>query len=265
MKQFTPDADVKDIVSLVNAKGIVSFTDIDANLITDGRHCPQEGSELIATDESGRPTGWLTPKQRRFFDWLHASTEMVPATARSISGFRRVKLPFDSYAICSFGGVILRPDGELEPRWHERMKANITIYREELHDFYKLVEATARRDKIDVRYRIVTDAGLDLFLSVKHNHHNAEELAHIQKVLQSALPAGWTLHASGNFLGLMPPCLGKERAVTWFLQNFVQPDTLVLGMGDSQTDLPFMRLSDIVMMPHKSHNFQILRKGAGLL
>jgi predicted mannosyl-3-phosphoglycerate phosphatase (HAD superfamily) len=56
----------------------------------------------------------------------------------------------------------------------------------------------------------------------------------------------------------IPGYLGKEHAARWLLSEVLQP-ALVLGMGDSFVDLPFMGLCHYAMIPSQSQIFSHLR------
>ncbi len=235
----------------MNKGNVVAFADVDDNLITTTRKCP-DGGRAVAFDSQGRACGFLTPKQAMFLDMLNANAQIVPVTARSTDGLRRVEIPHSGYAICSFGGVILTPAGQPEPRWHALMAAQAAFSSSALHQLLGLVTRQCEQRRIDARCRIVADAGLELFLSVKHNRKDQAELSLLKDELCAALPQGWQLHFNGNFLAAMPPFLRKEKAVAWFKANLADPGCLTIGLGDSLTDLSFMNLCDIMLTPNGS-------------
>ena len=53
----------------------------------------------------------------------------------------------------------------------------------------------------------------------------------------------------------MPPIVSKAAAVTYFLENLADDPAFVVGIGDSLSDLPFMALTDIAMLPTNSQAF----------
>ena len=240
---------------------VVVFADVDDTLITTTRECPAGGGEAVALDSKGEICGFLTAKQAMFVKWLSAGALIVPTTARTTCAHKRIKLPFASHAIVSFGGVILTPDGVPEPRWHEHMVVVSATHHDTLQTLLALMQRTSIEKHMDARSRITTDCGLPLFLSVKHNQQNLGELNCLKDTLKAALPPGWQLHANGNFLGALPPGIGKEHAVRWFLEYLAEPGAFTIGMGDSLTDLPFMSLCDLALMPSASQNFSTLMQG----
>ena len=58
------------------------------------------------------------PRQRAFLAFAQDGMTMIPTTARNLDAFRRVRLPFTSYAVLNYGGVVLQPDGaSTSPGW----------------------------------------------------------------------------------------------------------------------------------------------------
>jgi hydroxymethylpyrimidine pyrophosphatase-like HAD family hydrolase len=241
-------------------KNIWTFADVDDMLIATVRKAPIDGSQPAAVDDKGVVCGWLTPKQSRFLEMFRGQVNMVLTTARTSKGVSQLNLPVSGYAIVSFGGVIRRPDGSAEPRFRALMAAQCVQVKPLLSELLALIEATCKQRGINARSRIASDDGLDLFLSVKHNERNLDQLQTLREVLEKQLPSGWKLHHNGNFLAAMPPFLGKEIAVQWFIDNIAGGDKLTIGMGDSLTDLPFMELCDYAVMPTQSQSFSTLLK-----
>jgi hypothetical protein len=162
------------------------------------------------------------------------------------------------YAIVSFGGVILTPDGKPVPSWHKHMEGAAALYASLLEAGCEKIKDAARARNIDVRVRVVIDAGLPLYVSVKHNQRNLAELSIIKDVAEafiSPLAPSLDVHCNGNFLALLPRFLRKEYAVKWFMENLATPGALTIGLGDSVSDLPFMSLCDYLLMPGASQVF----------
>ncbi len=249
---------------------VVAFCDVDDSLITTTRVSPCEGAEPCAVDDKGLVCGYLSPKQRVLNQLLAASAQVVLTTARSSKGLKNVQLPVSggAYAIVSFGGVILTPAGCPEPRWHQRMSEGSGLYAALLDELCAHIKDVAAEKNIDVRVRVVVDAGLPLYVSVKHNQKNLFELCTIKAAAESFLqehhPAAarqqMFTHFNGNFLAFLPPFLRKEDAVRWFMENVAAPGALSIGLGDSESDLPFMSLCDYVLMPSRSQAFAGLRR-----
>ncbi len=243
---------------MTEMKRIFLFADIDDNLIASGRTAPIAGAQPIAWDKSGAVCGFLTPKQQMMMDWFKAGCEVVPTTARTTDAYRRFQLPVRRYAITAFGGTVVSAKGTPFASWRKHMAKSSVRAQPVLAGLLALVKDAADGEGIDARVVVVKDFGIDMFLSVKHNQHNHEELAYLYRIVAAAAPVGWSAHLNGNFLAVYPPHLGKEKAVRWFIDNIVPEGSVTIGMGDSLTDLPFMHLCDYIFMPNGTQNSRAL-------
>jgi hydroxymethylpyrimidine pyrophosphatase-like HAD family hydrolase len=236
----------------------VLFVDLDDTLFHSRRKIVDVLGEPVAFDNEGRPVSFMTARQRAFFEWLLRDAEVVVTTGRSAKAYSRVGLRLAGYAICSYGGLILQPDGQPERRWQERIGAEAPAHRHILAGLLDAVRSRAARAGVDARARTISEGDLDLYLSVKHNREDAGELARLAPTLADELPAGWRLCLNDNNLAVLPPFLGKELAVSWFLREIVGHHAFVLGVGDSLSDLPFMALCDYALTPSSSQLFSSL-------
>lgn len=227
----------------------VLFLDLDDTLFH-SRHKaePEAGSEAVAWASDGTPDSFMSTRQRAFFDWICDGAEVVPTTGRSASAYRRVSLPFSGWAICSFGGRILRPDGSSDPRWHSQMAPQAHGSRETLNVL--LHQANAAIGDRPARARLIEDDGLPLYLSVKSESEVA--ITSLMPALCAWLPTGYTVHINGASLTVLPPFLGKEHAVRWFIETVAGPDALAIGAGDSTSDGPFLAACDYALTPSRS-------------
>jgi hypothetical protein len=236
------------------SKKIFLLADVDDNLIAASRKSTVDGAKPVAWDNKGEVCGFLTPKQQVMLDWFQAGCEVVPTTARSTDAMRRFRLPFRRYAITSFGGTVLGANGQPLSKWRSFVEAPAAAAQPILAGLATLVTTEAKAAGMDVRVNVLQDYGIDMFLSVKHNQKNLDELAVLHAVVVKAVPAGWTVHLNGNFLAVYPPHIGKEKAARWFIDNIVPKGAVTIGMGDSLTDAPFMAECDYIFMPNGTQN-----------
>ncbi|MBX9940962.1 MAG: hypothetical protein K2Y32_17000 [Candidatus Obscuribacterales bacterium] len=245
--------------------GCVAFCDVDDSLISNSRTAPCAQSEPCAFDDKGAVCGYVTPRQKALNKLLSQGAVIVPTTARSSKGLAGVQFAFPvAYSIVSFGGLILCPDGEPEPRFYAMIKQGAERYKGVLEDLLALVQREAESRGICLRSRVVVDCGLPLYLSVKHNDKSRpgykEELALIRNLAAeyiAVMAPEFAIHLNGNFLAVLPPFLRKEYAVRWFLEN-IAPGVMSIGFGDSVTDLDFAAECDYVLMPSVSQAFEHL-------
>jgi hydroxymethylpyrimidine pyrophosphatase-like HAD family hydrolase len=227
------------------------FVDLDDTLFNSDRKAGPDRQRVAAVDRQGAPLSFQSVRQARFMSQILGNgAVLVPTTGRNEAALRRVVLdvPY-SHAICSFGGLLIGPDGQPEPRWHSLISAGARRERPALEGVVADVARIAAALGADVRHSIVSDAGLGLYVSIKHNSHQQDCLAGVADELGRGLPDGWYLHLNGNNLAAMPGFLGKANAVRWYLEHLGPDATLTVGVGDSFTDLPFMALCDYAITP----------------
>jgi hydroxymethylpyrimidine pyrophosphatase-like HAD family hydrolase len=233
----------------------IALVDLDDTLFQTRRKCPADVAEDRLTPlgfaRDGSPLSFATPRQLGFVSWLAETTELVPVTARSLDALRRVRIPH-RMAICAHGGVILDEAGEVDPEWAARMARADEA--EELEALAAVIANEASRTGSAVRVRLLSEGGTPLYVLAKHQDGDADALNRVVDAVVGALPAGWTDHRNDNNIALLPPWLGKQNAVAHLLPRLRArfPDAPVIGIGDSLTDAPFMRICDFAMLPTHS-------------
>ncbi len=233
---------------------VIALVDLDDTLFQTQRKCPPE----IAADRltplgfarDGAPLSFATPRQKHFIDWLADTTLLIPVTARSRDALARAHIPYRA-AICAHGGVILRDCGTADPGWADTMRAGAAAHATTLARLGDAITAAAQARLEPVSVRVLAEEGFPLYVLAKHDHADADALAAVLDDAVPCAPAGWTVHSNGNNIALLPPYLGKEKAVAALLPQLRtnHPDSPVIGIGDSLTDAPFMRLCDFAMLP----------------
>jgi hypothetical protein len=235
----------------------IVLTDLDGVHINARHRCP-EGAALMpaAYNAAGRATSFMTEKQKTLLAHLLARALVIPVTARPAESLKRVAVDFTSHAICSFGGLILLPDGSVDPTWQRLMHAECAAYRGELSQLKDLLEQSAFARSTGLKATVVCEHGLDLYLNCKVESGGAiSELATMGGLVKAVLPPDWTLHSNGNNAALLPPFLSKRRAAHYYLSELAPQHSCVVGLGDSFTDLEFIELCDYFAAPTDSQVF----------
>jgi hypothetical protein len=230
------------------------FTDLDDTLFQTRRK--MNGEEIhrqaaVAGNGDPRKSSFMTVRQSALFDWLHQTTELIPVTARSGDAFDRVDLPFNSWSILSNGALIREPGGTLHIPWADKMHALLHPFADTMQSILNEGRVAAERAGIDVRSWVVREDDLATYVVFKLNVVTDESLAALETL---SLPvSGWTRHFNAETLAVIPPGSGKAAA-TAYLQQQLNPDNArpTLGFGDSQSDLQFMQLIDVLMVPRQS-------------
>lgn len=237
---------------MVEKPSVISLCDLDDSLFQSARKAGNsEGAIPVVRSSSGREIAFQTREQQALSAWLFATSRVIPTTGRSSKWVSRVDLPFADYAICSFGGIILTPEGKPEPRWYSHIENQCRLHQAEMEALAAFCRDTVQSLGFDVRVKISTDQGLPLSISLKHNKRDETETAQLAAVIKEHLPPQWWMHLNGRNMAVCPPFLGKDIAVKWFLAELAGPHDLVVSLGDSLSDLVYMTLSDFALVPVK--------------
>lgn len=241
------------------------FVDLDNNLFQTARKMQETPKHLASLDKFGQPSGYMTDKQHQLVQWLLATTDLVPVTARSREVYSRVVLDFSYGAICSHGGIILSPNNELDDPWHTQMAAELEAYQSRLKQLLEVVLVTARRLKLSLRCWAIKEVDSYFYVQVKHNQMADEVLYQLLTEIttsEAELMTDLFTPINGNNLAFIPKVINKKLAV----KEFIKRDSLiygkrpVLGFGDSLSDLGFLSVTDFWGAPNKSQISQKIQK-----
>jgi len=234
----------------------LAFVDLDDTLFQTARKMAEGVPRTAATlDVHGQPNGFMDPVQHAFITWLLATADVVPVTARSVEAYGRVMLPFAEGAICSHGGVMLRPDGLLDRSWHGRMVEVLQSVQDRLPALSEATLEIGRQLGYSLRGWVVEEEGLRHYVVVKHNESDDSVLAEVLAEVRSRrMVDGMHVHANGNNLAFLPTGLAKRAAVQEWLRRDreIHGERPVLGFGDSITDLGYMDLCHMWATPARS-------------
>ena len=243
----------------------VIFTDLDDTLFRTARKTPPEAlehSRRAARANNGRDS-FATPRQQALLDWLDPA-RCVPVTARGSEAFSRVLLPFAGPAtVLANGAVVLDADGVPDRSWQERIRRTLEPLRATLDALPERIRAEAARHDVAIRTWLVEEPGPGGVYAVAKAEADPSGAALEALVpgLRDALAAdgtrgregAWQIHLNGNNLALLPPGLSKAAATAHLLERLRgRGEVLAIGVGDSASDLPFMRLCDAWITPSDS-------------
>lgn len=247
----------------------VVFTDLDDTLFRTARKTPPDElarAHRAARANNGRDS-FATPRQRALLDWLDPA-RCVPVTARGSEAFSRVLLAFAGpAAVLANGAVVLGADGAPDPLWQEHVRCALRPVRDTLDALPERIRAEAARHDVAIRTWLVEEPGCGGVYAVAKAESDPDggSLRALVPGLREALvdaggdvgaEAGeraWQIHLNGNNLALLPPGLSKRSATAYLLERFRESgEVLAIGVGDSASDLPFMRLCDVWVTPSDS-------------
>lgn len=238
--------------------------------------CADKDNLVCATvNKQGEPLSFMTTRQAHFFNWLHASTELIAVTARDTNEIKRVKLPFDSWQVLTHGAVIIQPNGQLHPQWQAQMVEQLTPLQHSLLHLIRQVEQLNQTDKLGLKLAIhrqlftancdgadtnktnvnkkdvnktdINNNELIIYLAIKHSQKDHHALAGFAERLHTLLPQladDFYIHINANNLAILPHAVHKRHAVAFLLHHCLDDERPSFGFGDSLADLPFLQLLD---------------------
>ena len=243
---------------------ILSFVDLDDTLFSSKRRQGNaDGLEPAALLENGEVISYSNPVQRAFLSMIATAGVVIPVTARDFGAFKRVLVSFVGPAILSHGATILDQAGGIDLNWRQTIAASLREVESEMRELFALVQNSREFQAAEIRSWVVCDDTLPAYVVVKDN---SRDLQRLSQFVRSALADWLTLHPqfrihqNGNNVAILAPGVSKERAVSYLMAQAYRHSAnhLFLGIGDSLTDEPFMRLCDFAIIPQNSQLAQKL-------
>lgn len=234
---------------------IVIFTDLDDSLIQTEGKLPDNAEKFLgATDRSGNALSFFTQTQKTLLTMFARSEAIViPVTGRNTDALNRVEYCFDNFRVVSHGAVVLTDNGKLCQSWLGEIDSELCHWPQLLEQSNKEINEIISSLKLDARSRVIIDQDIPAYISVKG------ESAALKTIRQeNSLDSHFFRHENGRNHALLPPYARKKRAVEHLKKRLdVTENDLVVGIGDSVSDLGFMHACHFSMMPTNS---QIVRE-----
>lgn len=218
----------------------------------------------MAHSPQGEANGFMTQRQHNAFMSLGRFATLIPVTARDSNAYRRVDLLTPPYAVINHGGVILDARQQPLPEWHARVSVEANQARDWLEELHAKALHMIHASALSTTSRIIGDCGLPFYWLAKYRDEHADHLDHMQETLVAPFVAqlrgqAW-VHRNGNNLAVLPRTLQKSHAVRFLIEQLRQQqgDAVMWGMGDSESDIPFLLECDYQISPCRSQIAGIL-------
>ncbi|MBS3963734.1 MAG: HAD hydrolase family protein [Methylomonas sp.] len=233
------------------------FTDLDDTLFQTLRKCGDHALADLdprAYLKDGSIISYATSKQNWLWQWINHQSHVIPVTARSFDALTRVDLPFQAEAILNHGAVILDKNRQINLEWHDYMTNLLPPYAEALADLWHAILAHTHQDSA-LKPRLIEDFGIDWYGVIKHADGDEAALDNLRQsvvMTHDTVTSGLLYcHFNGNNLAVLPKIIGKAYAVNYLIEYYGKhfDQFTTIGIGDSETDLPFMSLCDYAMVP----------------
>lgn len=232
------------------------FLDLDDTFFQTPGKMPEHAWRYPASHNvDGAVSGYQSEAQRTLLEWLRRDCDLVPVTARSVEAFGRVALGFSGGAICAHGGVILRPDGKVDLHWRGTMAERLRPFRARLQVLCETALQAGAELGMSLRGWVLEEGEQRHCVVIKHSAGTDAQLVRLRDILLVAGHLeGMYTHLNGNNLALLPLGVSKRAAVEHYLvQDYaLHGRRLLLGIGDSVSDLGFMGLCHFWATPSGS-------------
>lgn len=247
------------LVDRLEPSRVIVFTDIDDTLLQSEPKLPAgETAAIGGLDRSGQALSYITRKQRTLIGLLEAAAcAVVPVTGRSRDAFERVCYRFRGYSALSHGAVVLTPAGRLCPRWTEVLADQAGSWSDILARAQRMLAEMIAGRGLDARANLIVDQGIHAYVNVKGTEGALDDLVPTIRAELEGL--GLRTHRNGRNVAFLPPYACKRKAVEHIARQLaIGPDDLVIALGDSLSDLPFLRAADFMVVPVESQIDQAL-------
>ncbi|MGV8898593.1 MAG: HAD family hydrolase [Burkholderiaceae bacterium] len=235
------------------------FVDLDDTLFqTPGKCGKEQDLRPAAYLKDGAACSFTTARQRAFLALMQRDMTLIPTTARNRDALSRVDLPFSSYSIIDYGGVVLEPDGTVDPVWLALMQADMAQALTGLREVMQIIDDYSESVGLKGRARLIEDCATPFYIVLKDPEKIAERLEQVEReavapwIASSLAGKDFLIHRNGNNLAVLPKALNKARAVAYLRQRLEAEHGAIMtfGMGDSKTDARFMAVCDYAIIPN---------------
>ncbi|GLT19692.1 hypothetical protein GCM10007938_34750 [Vibrio zhanjiangensis] len=236
------------------------FTDIDDCFVaTKKKFLDNENIIIASIDINGNPRSYMSDKQKALLEiFVKADTTIIPVTGRSYDALHRIQVVslLRSWKIVSHGALIVEPSGKKCRAWLDYLDGEFPL--KEWADKLRLVNESINKciksNKFEAISYILYEDDLACYICIK-----CKEGICSQPIFESItselsiLLDGMKIHVNGRNMALLPPYTQKKLAVKFLEKNLTKNNSyLTFTMGDSLSDIPFMKLADFSLMPTKS-------------
>lgn len=235
---------------------LIVFSDIDDTLMQTARKCSgMPGLQEGATSKDGSPGSFTTEGQRLLWTILAANAHaFVPVTARSLGGLHRVRplRPFKDGAVIDFGAGVLNPDGSFDAEW----TAKLTDCADAAATQHTL---EVLRNIVAVHWPMASDRiaicnGVPAYLLMRPENSAAVETIaqYLRDLINADSPGQFYLHVTGRDVCVLPAHVNKGSATQYLCEKNGWTEDLVIGAGDSLSDMAFLKNADFLLVPGNS-------------
>jgi len=244
---------------MTQSSRVFVFTDLDDSLFSSKRkHTKTSDSQIASVNKRGEVESYATLQQQKLVQMLAAlKASFIAVTGRRTSSYQHCiidQVSNSEYAIVSHGALILDDKSESLPCWMtylnntydlKNWQEKLTQTHSQLRDYFSEINCEAR-------VRLIIDHDICAYICIKIPVHNQQKNL-LDKISLYLKQLDFRIHCNAGNFAVLPPYANKELAVNYLIKKLNMSDKdVIFGIGDSLSDLPFIRNLDFAIFPKSS-------------
>lgn len=244
---------------MTESSRVFVFTDLDDSLFSSKRkHTKTSGSQIASINKLGEIESYATLQQQKLVQMLAAlNASFIAVTGRRTSSYEHCiidQVSNSDYAIVSHGALILGEQSALLPCWIKYLNNtyDMKYWQEKLTQTHCQLIKYFSAINCEARVRLIVDHDICTYICIKIPvyYHQKTLLAKINVYLKQL---DFSIHGNAGNFAVLPPYANKELAVNYLIKKLnMSDDDVIFGIGDSLSDLPFIRNLDFAIFPKSS-------------
>jgi hydroxymethylpyrimidine pyrophosphatase-like HAD family hydrolase len=231
------------------------FTDLDDTLFQTRGKCGDGPVHEAAYDKEGAPLSYHTEEQLALLG-LFGTATLIPVTGRNLAALNRVRsVRFPWLRVTSHGALVLDAEEKLLPSWARLLDAELATWEARFEDALAYAHDRIKTEGLSLRAKVIHDQDIPVYVSIKGE---SDEIAAMSEAFRPLWSEG-VVHRNGHNMALLPPYASKARAVEHIMaliREEAAAPPLFVGLGDSLTDVPFLKLCHFALTPQGSQIHQ---------
>ncbi len=188
------------------------------------------------------------------------SDKRVVVTAREFEDVDKLSFPFEwDFVICQHGFQIYQGQKMIFDGANDYSSGVIT-------EVYQcLIRSTEKFDHLIEEIKLIKSGEKAAFVEVKLNNIDDADAFCEASDIRYLINEDVIFHENGRIITLMPAGISKAHALIWLLKNHIKKidnEPFLIGAGDSDSDMPFMRLCHMCLSPSDSQIINNISLGA---
>lgn len=237
------------------SRPVYVFTDLDDTLFQTRGKCGDGPVHEAAYGKEGQALSFHTEEQLALLGLFGRAT-LIPVTGRNLAALSRVhSIQFPWVRITSHGALVLGADKRLLPSWARVLEAEMPAWSARFEEAVARAHERIQSARLSLRAKVIYDQNIPVYVSIKGE---CDEIANMAEAFKPLWQDG-TIHRNGHNMALLPPFACKARAVE-HVMDLIREDAsappLFVGLGDSLTDVPFLKLCHFALTPQGSQIHQ---------